>query len=73
MAEFDVDGSLLLGYKDVAGIIGVGEATLRNYRRRGYMPQPDVMLADRPRWRETTIKEWKRLRKVGANTNRNVR
>jgi predicted site-specific integrase-resolvase len=62
------DGTPLLGYKDIAGIVGVREGTLRNYARRGYMPPPDVMLADRPRWRRTTIAEWEHRRKVGANT-----
>ena len=60
----------LLGYKEIAEQSGVGEATLRNYRRRGYLPEPDVMLADRPRWRAATIEHWMRLRAVGANTSR---
>jgi predicted DNA-binding transcriptional regulator AlpA len=73
MADKDADGTVLFGYRDIAEIVGISEGTLRNYCRRGYMPQPDVMLADRPRWREATITEWKRERLVGANTNRNAR
>lgn len=62
----------LLGYREIAEQSGVGEATLRNYRRRGYMPEPDVMLADRPRWRSSTIQKWLHLREVGANTSRHL-
>ena len=62
----------LLGYKEISARTGVGEGTLRNYRRRGYLPEPDVMLADRPRWRSSTIERWVRLRAVGANTSRHL-
>lgn len=57
----------LLGYKDIAAKTGIGEATLRNYRKRGYLPEPDVMLADRPRWYLSTIVTWQNLRAIGAN------
>lgn len=73
MADVDHDGVPLFGYRDVSRLVGISEGTLRNYRRRGYMPPPDVMLADRPRWREDTIAAWQRDRKVGANTQRGVR
>ena len=73
MADFSTDGEVLLGYVDVAEMVGISQATLRNYRRRGYMPPPDVMLADRPRWREATIRDWQRQRLVGSNTQRGVR
>lgn len=66
------DAEPLLGYKEISELSGVGAATLRNYRRRGYMPEPDVMLADRPRWRSSTIEKWMRMRKVGANTSRHL-
>lgn len=66
------DDEPLLGYREIAELSGVGEATLRNYRRRGYLPEPDVMLADRPRWRSATVQKWMRLREVGANTSRHV-
>jgi len=62
----------LLGYREIAEQIGVSMATLRNYRRRGYMPEPDVMLADRPRWHPSTIEKWIRMRAVGANTSRHL-
>lgn len=72
MTDVDHDGGVLLGYRDVAELVGISEGTLRNYRRRGYMPAPDVMLADRPRWREATIVAWQRARQVGSNTQRRV-
>lgn len=67
-----IEDDPLLGYREISEISGVGEATLRNYRRRGYLPEPDVMLADRPRWHDSTIKNWLRLRAVGANTSRHL-
>lgn len=70
MSDTDLDGTPLYGYRDIAVMVGTTEGTLRNYRRRGYMPPPDVMLADRPRWREATITNWQRQRLVGANTQR---
>jgi len=70
VADFDFDGTPLYSYRDIAELSGVSEGTLRNYCRRGYMPAPDVMLADRPRWREATIMDWQWKRKVGANTQR---
>ena len=73
MADVDKDGTPLYGYVEIAEIIGISAATLRNYRKRGYMPPPDVMLADRPRWREATIVAWQRERLVGSNTNRNAK
>jgi predicted site-specific integrase-resolvase len=69
MAPGDETGNLL-SYRDISLRMGIREATLRNYRRRGYMPPPDVMLADRPRWRETSIERWERLRSIAANERR---
>lgn len=60
----------LLGYQEIAVLLNVSPGTLRNYRRRGYMPEPDVMLADRPRWFRSTIVKWERRRAVGANERR---
>ncbi len=48
----------LLDYAEVAAITGHSAATLRGYRAAGRMPEPDVMLADRPRWRSATITAW---------------
>ena len=60
----------LLSYRDISRLMGISEATLRNYRRRGYMPAPDVMLADRPRWSEASIARWRHLRLVAGNERR---
>lgn len=57
----------LLSYHDISEILNIKESTLRTYQRRGYMPPPDVMLADRPRWYPTTVEHWIRKREVGAN------
>lgn len=70
MTDIGPDGTLLYGYRDIAAELGISEGTLRNYRKRGYMPPPDVMLADRPRWRKATIEDWRQQRLVGSNTAR---
>jgi hypothetical protein len=66
MAE-GVAGEGLLDYAEIAKMVDVKPVTLRNYVRRGYMPAPDVMLADRPRWEPETIRKWIERRKRGGN------
>ncbi|RPJ82750.1 MAG: MarR family transcriptional regulator [Acidobacteria bacterium] len=63
-------GRVLYRYADIAEVVGVSEVVLRNYRKRGYMPPPDVMLADRPCWYPETIEAWKADRDAGTNVRR---
>lgn len=58
----------LLSYAEIAELAGIRPSTLRAYRRRGYLPLPDEMLADRPRWRRSTVERWLRARRLGAET-----
>jgi predicted DNA-binding transcriptional regulator AlpA len=49
----------LLDYAGIAQLTGLSRSTLRNYRTRGYFPEPDELLTpDRPRWRTSTVRDW---------------
>ena len=49
----------LLCYADIAELTGLTAATLRRYKREGYMPAPDDLpVPDRPRWHRSTIDQW---------------
>lgn len=47
-----------LTYADVAPLAGVTVASLRRYRLRGVMPEPDGHLGSTPWWTQETISEW---------------
>jgi predicted DNA-binding transcriptional regulator AlpA len=48
-----------LSYEEVAAITGLTAATLRFYRSKGLLPEPDASpVPDRPRWRRSTIDNW---------------
>jgi predicted DNA-binding transcriptional regulator AlpA len=48
-----------LSYDDIAELTGVSTSTLRGYRAKGQMPQPDASPHPRvPMWRRRTIEEW---------------
>lgn len=58
-----------LGYNQVADMLGLDPATVRSYRRDGYLPQPDAVIGDRPGWTEETIRRWQESRPgQGART-----
>ncbi|WP_256789863.1 MarR family transcriptional regulator [Frankia sp. AvcI1] len=54
----------LLDYAAIAALLSTPDRTVkpssvRGYRTRGQMPEPDELPApDRPRWRRSTITEW---------------
>lgn len=45
-------------YKEIAAQLGVTEGTLRNYRARGQMPEPDGQDRYGPWWQPATITSW---------------
>lgn len=45
-------------YKEIATELGVAESTLRNYRSRGQMPEPDGQDRYGPWWYPDTITTW---------------
>ena len=56
----------MLGAADVARVMGVKVATIRQWRARGKMPTPSVVLGDRPAWKRTVIEQWAEGCKVAA-------
>ncbi len=43
---------------DVARLAGVAPASIRTYRGRGVIPQPDGYLGSTPWWHRSTIDAW---------------
>lgn len=59
----------LVGYAEIAEMVGVKVGTIRNYRSIGLLPEPDApfSIPDRPRWRRSTIVAWQQNRRgMGA-------
>ncbi|WP_083473018.1 AlpA family transcriptional regulator [Frankia sp. R43] len=55
MAEEDP----LIGYREMAERAGIKPGTLRNYRNKGLLPEPDdLSVPDRPRWKTSTFEAW---------------
>lgn len=58
-----------LSMGEVAERTGLAESSVRTYRSRGGMPEPDVTIGRTPGWLESTIEEWaKSLPGRGART-----
>lgn len=49
---------VLLSMRQVAERAGLAESTVRTYRARGGMPDPDEMIGVTPGWLEQTIDPW---------------
>jgi predicted DNA-binding transcriptional regulator AlpA len=48
-------------YLDMAGIadlLGIDVATIRSLRSKGYLPEPDLMVARSPAWKRSTVEKW---------------
>ncbi|MFF1869662.1 MerR family transcriptional regulator [Streptomyces sp. CB03911] len=53
----------LWSYAEIARHISVQPETVRNYRRHGLLPEPDLHdTAGHPRWYADTIRAWARSR-----------
>lgn len=48
----------VLSMREVAERAGLAEQTVRAYRSRGQMPEPDVMIGTTPGWLADTIDAW---------------
>lgn len=48
----------LLSYLDLVDILGVSYITLRQWKSRGKLPEPDQVVDNKPMWTESTIREW---------------
>lgn len=63
--------SELLTSEDLAEVLGVTVGTIRSYRSRGVLPEPDEMVGRTPTWRRRTIEQWRATRPgQGARTDR---
>lgn len=47
-----------LSTTDLAARLGVTHSAVSQMNRRGQLPKPDAMIADRAGWTEKTVKAW---------------
>ncbi|MFB7905529.1 MerR family transcriptional regulator [Kitasatospora sp. NPDC056076] len=58
-----MNSDALWSYAEIARHINVQPETVRNYRRHGLLPDPDVIDGSgHPRWYPATIRTWARNR-----------
>jgi hypothetical protein len=58
------NSSDLWSYAEIARHINVQPDTVRNYRRHGLLPEPDLVDTDgHPRWQPETVRAWARSRR----------
>ena len=58
--------SVLLSRRDVAKLLGLNVETIKYHRAGGTMPDPDLVIDQKPLWRRDTIDEWIATRKKDA-------
>jgi len=49
---------VLLSRRDVAELLGLNVETIKYHRAGGTMPDPDLVIDDKPLWRRETIDGW---------------
>jgi predicted DNA-binding transcriptional regulator AlpA len=54
----------LLDTQRVAVMLGIKAETVRGYKKRGILPEPDDYFGRSPAWRRSTIEEWDTARKT---------
>lgn len=60
----------LVGPMEVADMTGLKLETVHQYRSRGQMPDPVVLISRTPVWTRDTINEWDEGRRTRAHTRR---
>ena len=50
--------SVLLSRRDVAKLLGLNVETIKYHRAGGTMPDPDLVIDQKPLWRRDTIERW---------------
>jgi hypothetical protein len=58
VSDHDVAGDIL-DTAQVADLLGIRPASVRQARWRGRMAEPDIVLSGRPGWRRQTIDAWR--------------
>ena len=49
---------VLLSRRDIADLMGLNVETIKYHRAGGSMPDPDLVIDDKPLWRRATIEQW---------------
>ena len=49
---------VLLSRRDIAELMGLNVETIKYHRAGGSMPNPDLVIDDKPLWRRATIEQW---------------
>jgi predicted DNA-binding transcriptional regulator AlpA len=57
---------VLLSRRDVAELLGLNVETIKYHRAGGTMPDPDLVIDDKPLWRRDTIDQWIATRRKQA-------
>jgi hypothetical protein len=57
---------VLLSRRDIADLMGLNVETIKYHRAGGTMPDPDLVIDDKPLWRRATIEDWMATRKKQA-------
>jgi len=48
----------IVGMSEVADLLGVKLRTVHQWRFRGILPVPDLIVNDSPAWKSSTIQRW---------------
>lgn len=55
----DIQGSQMVGQKEIAEMLGWSKQQVSNYYRDGRLPEPDSVIGGRPAWRRKVIEDYK--------------
>jgi predicted DNA-binding transcriptional regulator AlpA len=47
-----------LSYKGVSKVTGLDSETIRSYRKRGTLPEPTLVVDNKPLWNKDEILQW---------------
>lgn len=53
----------LLGYAEIEAVTGIPSNLLRQWAKRGKLPEPDFRVGQSPAWYRTTIDAWNTITK----------
>lgn len=45
-------------YAQIGELTGITAGTLRVWRSRGKLPEPDFLVGEWPAWKEATVRDW---------------
>ena len=56
----------VLSQKGFAARTGFPVTTIQTYRKRGWLPEPDLMVDNKPLWKASSVDAWVEGRKSGG-------